>query len=98
MTRYNAPTGKRQHVPEPQPKTPRRSPLPPTGDRVADAPEKKPPGPLRDLLGGPDGILSRLDPGRLETEDLLILAILWLLYRESGEQELLIALAAYLFL
>ena len=33
----------------------------------------------------------------LETEDLLVLAVLWLLYRDSGDKELLIALAAYLF-
>ncbi len=59
---------------------------------------KRPPGPLHDLMGGLDGILARLDPGRLETEDLLVLAILWLLYRESGDRELLIAMGAYLFL
>lgn len=35
---------------------------------------------------------------RLDTEDLLILAVLWLLYRSSGEQEMLVALAAYLVL
>ena len=43
------------------------------------------------------GIFERLDPKRLETEDLLVLAILWLLYRESGDWELLIALGAYYF-
>ena len=60
---------------------------------------EKPPGasqstrnrdPLQDLRGGLEGILSRLDPGKLETEDLLVLAVLWLLYRDSGDKELLI--------
>ena len=46
---------------------------------------------------GLDGIFERLDPKRLETEDLLVLAILWLLYRESGDWEMLIALGAYYF-
>ena len=46
---------------------------------------------------------SRAEPGglrlpRLDTEDLLILAVRWLLYRSSGEQEMLVALAAYLVL
>lgn len=60
--------------------------------------EKTPSGALHDIRSSLDGILSRLDPGRLETEDLLVLAILWLLYRDSGDRELLIAMGAYLFL
>ena len=32
----------------------------------------------------------------LEQEDLVVLAILWLLYRSSGNAELLIAMGAYL--
>lgn len=59
---------------------------------------KTPPGALHGIRSSLDGILSRLDPGRLETEDLLVLAILWLLYRDSGDRELLIAMGAYLFL
>ncbi len=43
-------------------------------------------------------------PGRrppvpeLDREDWLVLAVLWLLYRSSGDRELLIALGAYLIL
>ena len=44
-----------------------------------------------------DGVLRRLDISSLETEDFLVLAILWLLYKESGKTEMLIALVAYLF-
>ena len=54
----------------------------------------RPPEPKRT----PDGLLRRLDISSLETEDLLVLAILWLLYKESGKTEMLIALVAYLFL
>ena len=34
----------------------------------------------------------------LEEQDLLVLAVLWLMYRSGGGQEMLIALAAYLLL
>ncbi|MDO4749327.1 MAG: hypothetical protein Q4A39_00635 [Eubacteriales bacterium] len=69
------------------------------GGRMGGPPRReKPSGPLYDLRGSLDGVLSKLDPGRLETEDLLILAVLYLLYRESGDTELLIALGAFLFL
>ena len=96
MTHYNAQSGRRSYRPEPEERAPQRpSPLPPP----EEAPKAKtPPGPLRELGRGLDGILRRLDPGRLETEDLLVLAVLWLLYRESGDRELLIAMGAYLFL
>lgn len=35
--------------------------------------------------------------GSLETEDLLLLAVIYLMYRESGDNQLLIVLAALLF-
>ena len=100
MNHYNAQSGQRRHRPE-QEREPERksSPLPPQEPETTPPPKAKtPPGPLRELGRGLDGILSRLDPSRLETEDLLVLAVLWLLYRESGDRELLIAMGAYLFL
>ena len=94
MNHYNAQSGQRRYRPESENPPRQSSPLPPQ-----EAPKAKTPsGPLRELGRGLDGILSRLDPGRLETEDLLVLAVLWLLYRESGDRELLIAMGAYLFL
>ena len=100
MTHYNAQSGQRRYRPEAKPKPEKKgSPLPPPEAPPPPPPEAKtPPGPLRELGRGLDGILSRLDPSRLETEDLLVLAVLWLLYRESGDKELLIAMGAYLFL
>lgn len=99
MNHYNAQSGQRRYHPEAEPTAPRQSsPLPPQEPPPPPPKAKTPPGPLRELGRGLDGILSRLDPSRLETEDLLVLAVLWLLYRESGDRELLIAMGAYLFL
>lgn len=110
--RYRGNSGRVERVTSPAPPPGPPSPLPPP-DETASPPEPErrraapggaPPGgktpsdALRGLRGSLDGILSRLDPGRLETEDLLVLAILWLLYRDSGDKELLIAMGAYLFL
>lgn len=47
------------------------------------------------LLGG---LASRLDLSKLETEDLILLLILYLLYRESGDEELLIMMGAMFLL
>ena len=60
-----------------------------------------PPPPRR-----PGGFLPGFDPGQmlnaalqeLETEDLLMLLILWLLYRESGDEALLLIMAAMFLL
>ena len=45
-----------------------------------------------------EALLSRLLPDSLETEDLLLMLILYLMYRESGDRELLIIMGAMLFL
>ena len=86
MNRYNAATGKREHLPEPE-----RLP-----------PEKREPPRPKSGRGGNQvdfsAILNRLSPQRLEQEDLILMLILFLLWRESGDRELLIALGAFLFL
>ena len=86
MNRYNAATGKREHISEPE-----RFP-----------PEKREPPRPKPGRGGSgmdlNAILNRLSPQRLEQEDLLLILILFLLWRESGDRELLIALGAFLFL
>ena len=74
------------------------APPPPPPPKPPPAPEQRPPGPPRGLSGELGRLLGRLAPGRLETEDLLLLAILWLLYRESGDRDFIWAMAAYLFL
>ena len=86
MNRYNAATGKREHISEPE-----RFP-----------PEKREPPRPKPGRGGSgmdlNAILNRLSPQRMEQEDLILMLILFLLWRESGDQELLIALGAFLFL
>ena len=52
-------------------------------------PGPPPPPPALPFLGRLEGLL-----GALETEDLLLMAILYLLYRESGDSEWLLILAA----
>ena len=86
MNRYNAATGKREHLPEPERFPPEKS--------LAE----KPPRPVSGRGGDLNAILNRLSPQRLEQEDLILALILFLLWRESGDRELLIALGAFLFL
>ncbi len=93
MKRYDASTGRVSGMPEsfvapPPPPSPPLVPSPPPRPRPA------PPPPFGGLL--PGRLLSGL--GELDSGDLLLLLILWLLYRESGDLELLVIMAAmYLF-
>ena len=83
INRYEGNTGRVVRMPEAgdlRPPPPPFSPPPP--------PPR--PGPqLRDPLSR---LFSGL--GELESGDLLMLLVLWLLYRESGDQELLLIMAA----
>ena len=67
--------------------------------RWVDTPEEAPPPPPT-IPPPPPRPSLRMPPlrGPLEREDWLVLGILWLLYRSSGDRELLIALGAYLIL
>ena len=93
MKRYDASTGRVSGMPEsfvapPSPPSPPLVPSPPPRPRPA------PPPPFGGLL--PGRLLSGL--GELDSGDLLLLLVLWLLYRESGDLELLVIMAAmYLF-
>lgn len=85
--RYRGNGGKPERIAEPQNQN-RRPPSPPSRP-----PSKKPVSQVP-LLGGS---LSRLIPeklGELETEDLLLILILYLMYRESGDKDLLIIMGA----
>ena len=52
--------------------------------------------------GKPGGLLgslaAKLDLSKLETDDIILLLILYLLYRESGDEELLIMMGAMFLL
>ena len=86
---------------------PQRPPERPAGNcRRAGLGAKSPPpgrgGGLGGLISGLpsslEALLSRLLSDSLETEDLLLMLILYLMYRESGDRELLIIMGAMLFL
>ena len=89
INRYEGNTGRVTRLPEAHDRVP---PPPPPG------PALRPPPPP----GLPPGLdLRRLLPGlgaELEAEDLLLLLILYLLYRESGDQELLVIMGAMFLL
>ena len=101
--RYYGNTGRRERVPEPVSPGPGAAPVaeareaeggPPGPEPREEARRPPPPPPPEHWL---NALLGRLSPGALETEDLLVLAVLWLLYRERGDRELLLMLGAYLF-
>ena len=92
MKRYDASTGRVSGVPESVAVTPVAPVMPPPPP--PPRPRPAPPPSFGGLL--PGRLLSGL--GELDREDYLLLLILWLLYRESGDFELLIIMAAmYLF-
>ena len=95
MKRYDASTGRVSGMPEPIAAQPAMPPPPPSMVPPSPPPMMPPPPPP---FGGllPGRLLSGL--GELDSGDLLLLLVLWLLYRESGDLELLIIMAAmYLF-
>ena len=94
--RYQGNTGRVERVPdfEPRPSgdaSSAPSAVPPTGER-------RPPSPLSGLSGEFGRLLQRLSPGKLETEDFLLIVILYLLYRDSGDEEFLFAIGGLLLL
>ena len=92
MKRYDASTGRVRDMPESIAAPPMVPPPPPP--MMPPRPRPAPPLPFGGLL--PGRLLSGF--GELDSGDLLLLLILWLLYRESGDLELLVIMAAmYLF-
>ncbi len=57
-----------------------------------------PPSPRLGLSGELGKLFGKLGSLSLETEDLLLMAVLYLMYRESGDRELLIMMGALLFI
>jgi hypothetical protein len=94
INRYEGNTGRVTRMPEPADFPP--PPPPPVKKPPRPAPPSPPP-----RMSRPCFDLGRLLPGLgegLDGEDLLLLLILWLLYRESGDQELLIIMGALFLL
>ena len=74
-------------------------PPPPTppGRGYPPQPPPPPPGRRPSILDALDGILPKKLEG-FETEDLLMLLILYLMYKDSGDKELLIIMGAMFLL
>ena len=101
INRYQGNSGRVERFPEsgedrrapPREQIPRRQPPPP----VRPNPPEPVPGGLLNGLGD----IGRLLPdklGELETDDIILLLILYLMYRESGDSELLIIMGAMFLL
>ena len=78
-----------------------RSPPPPPPPPLPGFRSPPPPPAKPGLPGLPESLFSHLLSGLregLETEDLILLLILYLLYRESGEHELLVVMGALVLL
>lgn len=93
LNRYQGNTGRVVRIDDGQPKPAPPPSAPRPGLMQPKPPEKKPPG-IFDKL-------TQLVPsslGELETEDIILLLILYLMYRESGDSELLIIMGAMFLL
>lgn len=109
---YQGNSGKVRYVEEPRPQTrsvsaaPQRPAPPGQGterpcrqERGSPPPKPKPAG-----LPGIGGIMEQLggllpkSVSQLETEDIILMLILYLMYRESGDSELLIIMGAMFLL
>ena len=82
--------GGRPHRVEDAPPRPQPGPPPPMPPPLAD-------GPVEPIRQAVESLLGRITL-ELETEDLILLLIVYLMYRESGELELLFVLGALLLL
>lgn len=96
--RYNGNTGRVERVEDAVSASP-----PGAGRGLSPRPVQAPPPAARrpGLLSGMTGelgrLLQRLSPMNLEAEDLLLILILYLLYRESGDEEFLIMIGGLIF-
>lgn len=104
MNRYYGSSGqrKRVHIPEPEPHQMGSQPMlqmrkPPQKPPVPHPKQKQPPNPFSALGSGLGGMLSKIGIADFEAEDWILLLILYLMYRESGDEELLFMLGAMLF-
>lgn len=101
--------GSYSKVVEPEPHAsgaPPRQPAPsPAAPDSVPPPQEPPPPPPFERPGGPDGTagflrraLDQLHLDRIDSGDLLLLGLLYMLFREKADEELLIALGLLLIL
>ena len=96
--RYQGNSGRVERVEEAR--EPRHAGVPAPVHRPPAGPapgERRPPSPLSGLSGELGRLLRRLSGKGMETEDFLLIFILYLLYRESGDEDFLFAIGGLLF-
>lgn len=104
IKRWQGNSGRVQHLPESwdrpapprKPEAPQQSRPPARPQTPAGQPQRK----RQNTLPGLENI-TKLIPGKLEsleTEDIILLLILYLMYRESGDSELLMIMGAMFLL
>ena len=84
--------------PPPEPPPPPHAPPPPPPHVPPPPPPHVPPPPPPDATRFVSDLLSRLRLQDIDTGDLLLLAILFLLFREKADEEVLIALGLLLII
>ena len=94
MRRYDGNTGRFTHIPEPRPQP--KAPLPAPPQPVPREQQKQPPP--KGFGSGLQNILSNVFAQGFDTEDLLLFAVLFLMYRETGDKELLIIMGGMFLL
>ena len=92
MNRYAGNSGLVERVPEPEMAHVREE------QTHEQSEHRKKPSGLSEVAGGLGGILSKINAAVPETEDLILIAVLYLLYKESGDIEFLLIAGAMLFM
>lgn len=99
MNRYDGKTGRVEHIPDPDLTVNTAAfgtiPEPSVGNGRAEY--KKPSG-AAGVLDGISGIFSRIKKSVPEIEDMVLVGVLYLLYKESGDIEFLLIAGAMLFM
>ena len=93
MRRYDGNTGRYIHIPE-EPYAPHHTAPPPPKEPTQQ--NKMPPP--KNFGSGLKNFLSNIFAQGFDTEDLLLFAVLFLMYRESGDKELLIIMGGMFLL
>ncbi len=96
LNRYQGNTGKVVRIDDGAPKPKPGAAAPSRPGLMQPPPERKPAGLLDSLTRLIPEKLSGI--GALETDDIILLLILYLMYRESGDSELLIIMGAMFLL
>ena len=95
MRRYDGNTGRYIHIPDEEHRPPRQTQIP---QPPPPQPKTQKTPPPKSFGSGLQGFLSNIFAQGFDTEDLLLFAVLFLMYKESGDKELLIIMGGMFLL